>query len=78
MLMGYTLRYKTATYQIFRRTGLGFSEELQVIITGDVVQQRLSCVAICLPVLLRCKWKRNKEIRHCVTNCRNKPMVRIW
>ena len=44
-------------YQIFRCSGLGFSEELQVVFTGDVLQQRLSGVAVCLPMLL---WTRQE------------------
>lgn len=33
-------------YQIFRCTCLGFPEELQIIVTGDVLQQRLSGVTM--------------------------------
>lgn len=45
--------YKTARYQIFRGAGLGFPEELQIIVTGDVLQQRLSGVTVSLSM---CLW----------------------
>lgn len=37
---------KTSNYQIFRCTGLGFPEQLQVIVTCDVLKQRLSGVTV--------------------------------
>lgn len=46
--------YKTARYQIFRGAGLGFPEELQIIVTGDVLQQGLSGVTVSLSMCL-CK-----------------------
>lgn len=78
MLLGHAARFQTAAYQIFRCASLCFPEELQVIITGDVVQQRLSCVAIRLPMLLQCKLKRKNAIRHRVTKCGDRPVVCIW
>ncbi len=40
------------SYKIIRGTCLGFSEQLQVIVTCDVLQQRLTTAAMGLFVLL--------------------------
>lgn len=40
------------SYKIIRGTCLGFSEQLQVIVTCDVFQQRLTTAAMGLSVLL--------------------------
>lgn len=40
------------SYKILRSTCLGFSKELQVVITCDVLQEGLSVVAVGLPVIL--------------------------
>lgn len=43
---------RVLSYKIVRSTCLGFSKELQVIVTSDVLQQRLAAAPVRLPVLL--------------------------
>lgn len=54
---------KLLHYQVFRCSGLCFPEQLQVIVTGDVLQQRLSGVGVRLPMLLRATRTGNREMK---------------